>query len=215
MSFLGNIGHKLTGGLFRGDPSFDPRTTQIDSGMQSQWSNDINGVRNLASTPITGLSAAGNAGMDLANTAYQNQLQQSQMQNASGLATNMANVGRFGADSGSAERMNANAMRQGMIGDQQMGMANMQNRNNIAMQDLQQQQGNQFNALMALPSLQQGYTMADYGARQGANQAWNQAQAANQAAQMAGDQSFMNAGASLAGGFAGMGGMSGIKGLFS
>ena len=195
-----SIFDKLTGGLFADTPSFNPKITKVNQGMQDQWRDDIGGVRSLANDQITGLSMAGQAGQDLSQTAYHGQLDQNRLQQGSQLASSMANASRLGMDSGASERMANNSMRQGMIGQQQLGQANVQNQANIGMQDLQTQQRNQNTALMALSPMQQGMVSSDFKMRDAGNQAMNKAAAANMAAEQASNQAFLNAGASVVGG---------------
>lgn len=175
------------GGLFGGGdaPQFNPQTVQLDPAMLAQFQQDIGGVRDVAQTPVSGLSSAGFAGQNLAQQAYANQLQDLQRQQGSQLATGMAGVGRFGGDSGAAERMAGNIGRQGLLGEQQLGGAAAQNLANIGFQDLQQQQANQFNALMALPQLSASPLQMQTAVSQGNVGIQNQAQLANMAAEQA------------------------------
>ena len=155
---IGGIGN-VAGGK---KVTFNPQTAQLDQGLFGQWSNDIEGIRSLANTPVTSLNASGKAAQDYSNTAYQNQLNQLGMQGQSALASSMANTARYGMDSGAAERMSRQNMMQGLLGQQNLGASNMENLANIAQQNLAMQEQQRFGAKMALPQLQQAQTMSKY-----------------------------------------------------
>lgn len=173
-------------------PQYNPEIAKLDPALMAQLQTDIGGVRNLSTAPISGLSQAGIAQQDLARQAYGSQLDQFNRQQGSGLATAQAGLGRFGADSGSAERVATQNMRQGLIGQQQLGAANMQNLANVAQQDLGTQQQQQYSALMALPQLSQGVMGTQYNADLQAANAANRANVANMASQQEAGNAFSN-----------------------
>ena len=137
------------GGMFGGGQDFNP----LDAQSYKQYETDVGGVRNLATTPVTGLDVGGQATSDLANTVYGNQLDQMNRQAMSNLATGQAGVQRYGADAGSMERLAGQNMRQQLIGQQGLGQTNMQNQADIASRNIGQQLQNQNTALMALPQM--------------------------------------------------------------
>lgn len=183
MSLFSGITNTI-GNVLGGGPAqrFEPQTTQLDPAMLQQFQQDIGGVRSLANTPVTGLNTAGRAATDLARTAYQDQLEGLFGQQGSQLATAQANLGRFGADAGSAERLATQNMRQGLLGQQQLGRANVQNLANIAAQNTAQQEQNRVGALMALPQISQAPLSMQLGVDQANAGLMNQANLANMSA---------------------------------
>ena len=184
---------KAVGDLFGGKKeSVNPVTAQLDAGLFGQWGNDIGNVRNLASANVNSLNASGRAAQDYANAAYQNQLNQLGMQGQSALASSMANTARYGMDSGAAERMSRQNMMQGLLGQQNLGSANIENQANIAQQNLAMQEQQKYGAMMALPQLQQSQVMGKYQAEADAANAKNQAAIANMSANAARSQNMWN-----------------------
>lgn len=184
---------KAVGDLFGGKKqTINPVTAKIDAGLFNQWTDDISGVREIANANINGLNRSGIAAQDYANTAYQNQLNQLGMQGQSALASSMANTARYGMDSGAAERMSRQNMMQGMLGQQNLGSANMENLANIAQQNLAMQEQQKYGAAMALPSLQQAQTLGKYQSEADAANAINQAKIANMSANAARSQNMWN-----------------------
>jgi|LGVE01.1.fsa_nt_gb hypothetical protein len=161
------------GGLFGGGGGDDFNIS--DSPYMQSYGSDVANIRSRATDPITGLDVGGQAASDLASTVYGNQLDQFQRQAGSNLATGAANVGRYGGDAGSMERMQNQANRQNLIGQQGLGQTNMQNQANIGAQNIAQQQGFQNTALMALPQMSMAPAEMDLRA-QAANQQANEAQ---------------------------------------
>lgn len=185
MSIFGEI-KNVVGNVAGGKKvSFNPETAQMDAGLFGQWSNDIGGVRNLANSPVNSLNASGLAAQKYADTAYGNQLNQLGMQGQSALASSMANTARYGMDSGAAERMSRQNMMQGMLGQQNLGSANMENQANIAQQNLAMQEQQKYNALMQLPQLQQAQTISKYEADADRAKILNQAALGNMSANAA------------------------------
>lgn len=184
---------KAVGDLLGGKKeSVNPVTAQLDAGLFGQWGNDIGNVRNLANANVNSLNASGRAAQDYANTAYQNQLNQLGMQGQSALASSMANTARYGMDSGAAERMSRQNMMQGLLGQQNLGSANMENLANIAQQNLAMQEQQKYGAMMALPQLQQSQVMAKYNADATNAGIQNQANLANMSAAAARNQAIGN-----------------------
>ena len=219
---LKTVGDILGGGKAQ---TVKPITTNLDAGLFGQLSGDIGNIRNTATGPVTSLNASGKAAQDYANTAYQNQLNQLGMQGQSALASSMANTARYGMDSGGAERMSRQNMMQGMLGQQNLGSANMENMANIGQQNLAMQEQHKYGAMMALPQLQQSQMMSKYNADSANAELQNQANLANMSAKAARGQAIGNSlgtigqiGGSVFGGPVGgvIGGMGGkaLGGLF-
>ena len=183
------VGNVLGGGK---PQTVKPVTANLDAGLFSQLGSDIGNIRGIATTPVTAINASGIAAQDYANTAYQNQLNQLGMQGQSALASSMANTARYGMDSGAAERMSRQNMMQGMLGQQNLGSANMENLANIAQQNLAMQEQHRYGAAMALPQLQQSQMMAKYNADAANAGAMNQANLANMSAAAARNQAIGN-----------------------
>lgn len=183
------VGNVLGGGK---PQTVNPVTANLDAGLFSQLSGDIGNIRGMATTPITAINASGKAAQDYANTAYQNQLSQLGMQGQSALASSMANTARYGMDSGAAERMSRQNMMQGLLGQQNLGAANMENLANIAQQNLAMQEQHKYGAAMALPQLQQSQMTAKYNADAANAGLQNQANLANMSAAAARSQGIGN-----------------------
>lgn len=170
-SIGGGIGNLLGGGS---QPS-------VDMGNINQYFSDVSGIRDYASSPVTGVSTAGKAAQDLATQQYQNQLDTLNQQNLSSQATGQAGLQRYGADSGANERLARSSGKTALLGNQQLGQANLTNQANIGASDIATQQSNKYNAMMQTPSMQLGGVSA-----------YNQASIANQSADAARRQGIGN-----------------------
>ena len=157
-----------------------------------QYQQDIGGVRSLANTPVTGMNASGNAAANYATNMYNQQLNQMGMQGQSGLASSMANLSRYGMDSGAGERLGRQNMMAGLMGQQNLGATHATNLANIGRQNIAQQEQQRYNALMQLPSMQQGLTQLQYYADSNAANAVNNAALANMSAAAARQQGIGN-----------------------
>lgn len=155
-----------------GQDDFNP----LDGTAYKQYASDVDNVRNVANSNITGLDAGGQAASNLASTVYGNQLDQLNQQAGSNLATGQAGVSRYGADAGAYERMGNSNMRNQLMGQQNLGQTNMQNQADILNQNISQQQNMKNTALMGLPQMSQMGFQAETTAN-AANQQANNAQA--------------------------------------
>ena len=172
--------------------TFTPQVAGLNQELFNQYQQDIGGVRSLANTPVTGMNASGIAAADYATQMYNQQLNQMGMQGQSGLASSMANLNRYGADSGAQERMGRQNMMAGLMGQQNLGATHATNLANIGQRNIAQQEQQRYNALMQLPSMQQGAVQMQYGADLNSAQAANDAALANMGAQAARRQGIGN-----------------------
>ena len=140
-----------------------------NQGLMNNMTGDTSAVRGLANTPITGLSAAGLAQQEFARQAFANQRDQLMNNQMSNQASGQAQMARYGADAGSAERLAQGLGRDRMFGQQRLGAQQASSMADLAQGDLQSQQDRQYTALMALPQISQNqmtnqFNMDRYGA---------------------------------------------------
>ena len=86
--------------------TFDPSTAGLDPALLAQLQGDIQGVRDVAQGPVTGVSQTGLAAQDLAKGLFATEQDRLGRQQGLQTATAISNASRFGLDSGGAERIN-------------------------------------------------------------------------------------------------------------
>jgi hypothetical protein len=144
-------------GLFSASPApqFNASIPTINQGMNNTMLDDTNRLRQFATNPITGLSQAGLAQQDFANKAFAQQRDQMQNSLLSNQASGQAQMARYGADSGSSERLAQSLGRDSLFSGQRLGAQQATSLADLAQNDMQGQQDRQFTALSALPQISQ------------------------------------------------------------
>jgi len=207
LAFAGGLGALAGGlGLFGGkeENPFNAEIGQLDPTMQAQLGTDIGAVRDLSGRAITGVDVGGRAAQDLATQTFGQAQDQLAGQQQGALASGLTQAGRFGADSGAAERMAGIFGKQRLAGQQQLGQRQAVNLADIASQNIAQQQKQKYGALMALPQIQQSALQTDFMAQKHMADAKNKAAAIEAGMDAQADEAQSNL-FGTAGGLIGMG----------
>lgn len=216
MGFLSGI-TKPVGDLLGGKKQhITAPTTNFDAGLFSQTQADIQGLRNYATNPITGLNQSGLAAQDAIKLQSQGQLQDFLNQQAGQQNTANASLQRYGADSGASERLASNSMRAGLLGQQALARGTAEDLANMTTQNLAQQEKMKYGAASALPQISSGLMNDKYKVDSGNAQSAFQAQLANMSADQARKQAIGGSLGAIGGMFGPVGGIAGTLagGLF-
>jgi len=200
---------------------FKYTTPEANAGLFSNMQGDTNALRGLAQTPITGISAGGQAMQDFARNAFAQQKDQMLNSGLASQATAQANMARYGTDAGAMERLNTGLGRDRMLANQRMAGQQATSMADLASQDINRQQQNQFTALSALPMISQSQYGQSFDIANNQAGIKNQFNALNQGNRMqaeAGNKGIMSSlGGAIGSGFGPIGTIAGnvLGGLFS